>query len=180
MYVMFWYQARTVEADTVSVGSIGRTAGPMDLYNYDAEPSAGWGDDRLFPYRRTAGNETRYGYVWVTEWDSRADATQFVAAYRAILDAHDATRREDGTYVVPSGEFADAFRLDRDGTRVTIVNGPTPAAVDDIRPSADSVGSGGGERDGGISWGEAPGFGALAGVVAVLLGAALVAARRRD
>jgi hypothetical protein len=179
MYVMFWYQARTAEADTIPVRSLARTSGPLDTYNYESEPSAGWGNDRLFPYRQEGGEETRYGYVWVTEWDSRADASEFVSAYRAILDAHDATR-ENGTHVVPSGDFADAFRIDRDGRRVTVVNGPTPEAVDDIRPGGAAGGaSGDGESD-GPSVVEFHGFGAAMAVVTVLVAAALAAVRRRE
>jgi PGF-CTERM protein len=205
MYVMFWYQARTARADTIPVRSVTRTTDPLDMYNYDAEPSAGWGNDRVFPYQRTENGENQYGYVWVTEWDSEADADEFVRAYGAILEAQGAPEvNGEGEYVVPDGEFADAFRIDREGTRVTIVNGPTPEAVANIRP-ADADGSGaadgesasgttasaggddgdgdGGEADssaGDSSTGlEAPGFGALAAVLA-LLAVALVAARRRD
>jgi hypothetical protein len=177
MYVMFWYQARQENADTVPVNSVARTTDPLDTYNYDAEPSAGWGNDRLFPYRNEGGNATQYGYVWVTEWDERRDATQFVEAYRAILDAHDAKRRAEGTYVIPDGDYADAFRIDRNGTRVTVVNGPTVGALSEIRPGgvADGGDDGGGERSGGA----APGFGPVAAVLAVLTAAALVRGRRR-
>ncbi|WP_248895282.1 Hvo_1808 family surface protein [Haloplanus halobius] len=186
MYVMFWYQARTSGANRNLANSLFRTSGEYDMYNYDAEPSAGWGNDRVFPYQRTAAGETQYGYVWVTEWDSERDATQFVEAYRAILDAHDATER-NGTHVIPNGEFADAFRIDRDGTRVTIVNGPTPTAVRQIRPAeaADGNSSGGstataapGEPTDGSTGLEAPGFGALTAILAVI-GAVAVLARRR-
>jgi len=134
MYVMFWYQARTNGADTVDPRSIGDTEGPDDVYNYDAEPSAGWGNDRLYPYQKGSGSDAEYGYVWVTEWDTEADAREFRRAYRAILDAQDAEQRADNTYVIPDGGFEDAFRVTRSGTRVTIVNGPAPADLDDIRP----------------------------------------------
>jgi hypothetical protein len=136
MYVMFWYQARTTGADTIDSRSLFDVEGRYDAYNYAAEPSAGWANDRLFPYRKRADADTKYGYVWVTEWDSEADAQEFQRAYRAILDAHDAEQRAEGTYVVPDGQFADAFRVTRSGTNVTIVNGPTPGAVSDIRPAS--------------------------------------------
>ncbi|QGX95352.1 hypothetical protein EI982_11360 [Haloplanus rallus] len=201
MYVMFWYQARTARADTVPVRSVSRTTDPLDMYNYDAAPSAGWGNDRVFPYHRGSGDDARHGYVWVTEWDTPEDASQFARAYRAILAAHDVERRDDGTLVIPDGEFEDAFRIDRSGTRVTIVNGPTPEAVENIRPSADDGGSDGGASsgttasaggdggadgsdaeptdEGGTTGLEAAGFGALSALIAVLA-AALVALRRRD
>ena len=134
MYVMFWYQARTNGADTVDPRSISDTEDPDDVYNYDAEPSAGWGNDRLYPYQQGSGSSAEYGYVWVTEWDTEADAREFQEAYRAILDAQDAEQRAENVHVIPSGEFEDAFRVTRSGTRVTIVNAPTTADLDDIRP----------------------------------------------
>ena len=133
MYVMFWNQARE-GADTVDPRAFFDAAGPYDLYNYGAEPTAGWGNDRLFPYRNSAGGETEYGYVWVTEWDSRRDAREFRNTYLNILSAHDATQRDDGIRVIENGEFADAFRVVQRGDRVVIVNGPTPQDVDDLRP----------------------------------------------
>jgi hypothetical protein len=140
IYVMFWYQAYKNEADTVDPRSLFQTSGPYDVYNYDAPPSAGWANDRLFPYRDASGAETDYGYVWVTEWDTERDAREFRNAYLEILSAQDAAQREDGVRVIENGKFADAFRVVRRGDRVVIVNGPTPAAVDDIRPglAADS------------------------------------------
>ena len=134
MYVMFWYQARTTGADTIDPRSLSDTEGPYDTYNYDAEPSAGWGNDRLYPYQQDSGSNAEYGYVWVTEWDSEADAREFRRAYRAILDAQDAEQRAENTYVITDGEFEDAFRVTRSGTRVTIVNGPTADDLGDIRP----------------------------------------------
>ncbi|MFC6823873.1 Hvo_1808 family surface protein [Halopelagius fulvigenes] len=134
IFAMFWYQARTTGADTVNPRSILQIDSRYDTYNYDAKPSNGWGNDRLFPYKKGSGNASEYGYVWVTEWDSEADARQFQNAYQNILSAHGATKRGENTYVVPNGEFEDAFRVTRDGTRVVIVNGPTPKDLDDIRP----------------------------------------------
>jgi len=188
----------TARADTVPVQSLARTSGPLDMYNYDAEPSAGWGNDRVFPYRKGSGDDARSGYVWVTEWDTEEDADEFVEAYGAILEAQGVPEVDgEGVYVVPDGEFEDAFRIDRDGTRVTIVNGPTTDAVSNIRPPADSAGAGDGsagdgsagddsaDGDAGTDEGtdstglEAPGFGALTAVIA-FVAAALVALRRRD
>jgi hypothetical protein len=195
MYVMFWYQARTAGARTVNPRSVVQTSSPLDMYNYDAEPSAGWGNDRVFPYRKGTGDDVQHGYVWVTEWDTEQDAAQFHNAYRAILDAHDAQSQGDNTYVVESGEFADAFRIDRQGTRVTIVNAPTVDALSEIRPAETSDGgaggsdgsdgestgttaAGGGEEEGSTGL-EAPGFGPLTAVLALIAAVALAATVRR-
>jgi len=202
MYVMFWYQARTERAQTVSPRSVVETSGPLDMYNYDAAPSAGWGNDRVFPYHKGTG-EDAYGYVWVTEWDTEQDAAQFHNAYRAILDAHDAQSQGDNTYVIPSGEYADAFRIDRQGTRVTIINAPTVEDLSDVRPAredgaggsdgddsgvqtsdGESSGEGttaaaGGDDESGSPGLEAPGFGPLTAVLALIATVALAAVARR-
>jgi PGF-CTERM protein len=190
IYAMFWYQARTADADTVDPSSLYRTSSPFETYNYDAPPSAGWGNDRVFPYRRGTGDDAAGGYVWVTEWDTERDAREFRRAHAAILRAHDASR-DGNVWTIEDGRFADAFRVTRDGTRVTVVNGPTPRAVRNIRPPAGAGGeaaSGGdgaaGDGDGpvpvpGDSDGRAPGFGVVATLVALALAAAVAGRRRR-
>ena len=211
MYVMFWYQARTARAQTVSPASVGGTTNQYDIYNYDAEPSAGWGNDRVFPYAKGSGEDAQYGYVWVTEWDSEQDAEEFAEAYGQILVAQGVPENEiedgdeiEGQYVIPSGEFADAFRIDRQGTRVTIVNAPTAEDLSDVRPapgggSADGSSGDGASTDGdgtaatsdgsdagttsddgsGSTGLEAPGFGPLTAVLALIAAVALVAVARR-
>ena len=141
MYVMFWNQARERNADTVDPRAFFRGSGPYDVYDYGAQPSAGWANDRLFPYRNAGSGETEYGYVWVTEWDTERDAREFRETYGNILSAHDAVRR-DGVRVIEDGAFADAFRVVRRGDRVIIVNGPTPDDVNDIRPGLTNTSNG--------------------------------------
>jgi hypothetical protein len=104
-----------------------------DRYSYQSTPSEGWAGDTVVPYHNESGAG---GYVWVTQWDSEADAEEFADAYRgALTEEHDATR--DGTvYVVPGGPFADAFRVTRSGDTVRIVNGPTVEDLDDIHRPA--------------------------------------------
>jgi len=130
---MFWYQARTASAQTVSPRSVVQTSGPFDMYNYDAEPSAGWGNDRVFPYYKGSGEDAQYGYVWVTEWDSEEDAREFLEAYRAILRAQGGSQQATNVWVIDEGPYADAFRVTRQGTRVVIVNAPTVDDLDDVR-----------------------------------------------
>ncbi|WP_101294045.1 Hvo_1808 family surface protein [Halegenticoccus soli] len=181
IYAMFWYQARQYGADTIDPQGLLRNAGRYSTYNYDAAPSNGWGNDRLFPYRKGSGDDAKYGYVWVTEWDTARDAKEFRDAYLAILDAHDAAAAGGGVRVVEDGPFADAFRVTRDGTRVTIVNGPTPAAVKDIRPAA-SEADPASEKPAPLGDGTGvslPGFGAPAAVAALIAAAAVAVARSR-
>jgi len=134
IFAMFWYQSRNYGADVIDWRAIGDVDNPYDTYNYSSPPSAGWGNDRLVPYRRDTGDTPDYGYVWKTVWDSERDATQFSEAYREVLAAHNATRVGNATWVVPSGPFADAFRVSQNGSTVTVVNGPTVPALADIHP----------------------------------------------
>lgn len=134
IYAMFWYQARTAGAQTINPRSLARTENEFDRFNYVSDPSTGWANDRVFPYRKETANETQFGYVWVTAWDTESDATEFKAAYLEILDAQDATQTGNQTWVVENGRFADAFRVVLQGKRVVIVNGPTVETLDALRP----------------------------------------------
>jgi len=51
---------------------------------------------------------------------------------RAIIRAHDGTALGDDTYLIASGPFADAFRIDTDGRTVRVVNGPTPSELPNL------------------------------------------------
>jgi len=121
-YATFWYNDQIPSAHYTS------NPGNASRYTYDHPITAGWGGDSLVAY----GNDDRYGYVWKTTWDSRADATEFAAAYRDLLDAHGATARDDGVYVVPNGGFADAFRVVQRDDTVLVVNAPTVDALDGV------------------------------------------------
>ncbi|WP_152039803.1 Hvo_1808 family surface protein [Salinigranum salinum] len=134
IFAMFWTQARDSSADTLDPRGLFETDSDYDTYNYAADPSAGWGNDRVFPYHKGSGQSAEYGYVWVTEWDTDRDASEFLQAYRAILRAQGATEEADDVWVVSEGPYADAFRVTRSGTRVVIVNAPTVEDLDDVRP----------------------------------------------
>jgi len=124
-YATFWYNGQ--------IPSEHYTSNDADVsrFTYDHPITAGWGGDRLVAYE----NDGRYGYVWKTTWDSDADAREFAAAYRDLLDSKDAVARDDGVFVVPDGPFADAFRVVRDGDTVLVVNAPTVGALDGVHDS---------------------------------------------
>lgn len=117
----------SIYAMFVATGVIDRSGG--DQYDYDHPLSTGWEGDTLVPYRDGDGD---YGYVWRLRWESTGDARAFLEGYREILDSRGADRISSGRYVVDDGEFADAFRVQRDGKTVTIVNAPTPERLDAI------------------------------------------------
>jgi len=98
-------------------------------YNYTHPTTAGWVGDRLVPYH----DGTATGYVLRTEWETAGDAAAFAIAYRDLLRTRrGAERRGDGVLVVPAGPYADAFRVTRNGTTVTIVNAPTVESLDAV------------------------------------------------
>ena len=139
MFSMMWYQASEYDAETIAPSTVIDTDVPYDQYNYESAPTAGWANDAILPYQKDTVGGPQYGYVWVTEWDSIGDAREFREAYLAILSAHDARRLGPRTWVIDAGPFADAFRVERVGTRVTIVNAPTVEHLTDIRPSIPDV-----------------------------------------
>lgn len=170
IYMMFWYQASRYGADTINPSSIGETTHEYDRFNYVSEASDGWVADKLYPYQRGDAD----GYVWTTEWETAEDADEFERAYSAILEAHDATETESGTYVVSDGPFSGAYGIDADGTRITIVHAPTEAGLFELRPALEPDAAVDSEPD--IFQDDIFGFGVAAAVAAVL--AALVVSRR--
>lgn len=165
---------------------------PYSSYNYVSQSSSGLVDDRVVPYRNRQTGES--GYVWVLEWESEDDVSEFVWDYFRILDAHDATIRQTGTWVIRDGGFAGAYRVSQDATTVTITHAPSIRALNELRPIP--------SREGGIA-GESvelrelpppeiysfspqqtpevtqPGFRLLTGLVVVLLGMFLVTRSER-
>jgi hypothetical protein len=127
IYSMFWYQDREYEIPVVDDNSLfAPEEGVYDTFNYTSVPSDGWGDDRLFLFT----NGTDFGYVWVTEWDSEADARQFFDAYVQTVEGHGGQSVGPSTWRIPEGlPFADAFRIVRDGDTVIIANAPTVEAL---------------------------------------------------
>lgn len=165
IFAMFWYQSRTYQAGVVDVSALTDREGPYDTYDYRSEPSAGWGNDLLVPYRNAAGEG---GYVWKTVWDTSEDAVEFHEAYVQVLEAHDARSLGNGTYVVEDGPFEDAFRVVRNDTQVTIVNGPTVEALAELRPGLASVNQSDPTTE-TSSGAFGDGFGLTAGVVAIVV-----------
>jgi hypothetical protein len=106
-----------------------RPTRPHRAYNYTHPTTDGWVGDRLVPYH----NGTETGYVLRTEWATTGDAAAFAIAYRDLLRTRrGAERRAGDVLVVPAGPYADAFRVTRNGTTVTVVNAPTVEALDGV------------------------------------------------
>jgi len=106
--------------------------GPVPI-TYGLPPSDGWDGDRFHAYERDGGDTA---YVWRLAFDSDAEARAFADAYRDLLRYHDADRERAGVFVVDDGPYADAFAVDVDGDRVTIVNAPTADDLGDVHEPA--------------------------------------------
>ncbi|WP_418283171.1 Hvo_1808 family surface protein [Halorubrum sp. DTA98] len=135
IFVSMWYQSTTYDAGVMEYDHVFDTVHPYRTYNYAHPATTGWANDELYPYRNDAGAEERDGYVWVTEWETDADAAEFHEAYLRILDAHDADHREDGIYHVADGDFRGAYGIERNDTTVTIAHALEPESVFELRPN---------------------------------------------
>lgn len=135
IYSMFWYQEWEYEIDLLEVNLSRATCFCKKYFNYVDPVSDGWENDRLVQYQNT---NRAQGYVWVTEWTTPDDATRFYESYLRILQHHGAERRGTDAWVISDGEYADAFRIVRQGTTVTIVNAPFVEDLSDIRPLTES------------------------------------------
>lgn len=115
------------------------SGGGFDPYNYSNRYTAGWDGDRLVVYVNDSTPRNETGYVWATAWDSPAQAAAFVEGYRALLRLHGAERvpgRPNAWTIPDDREFADAFRIERSGDRVVIVNAPTVEGLSGVREPA--------------------------------------------
>ncbi|WP_408959563.1 Hvo_1808 family surface protein [Natrinema sp. 74] len=113
------------------------TAGGTDLgpYNYSHPATAGWAGDSFQVYRSTA-NANRTGHVWRLAWEKPADAREFAAAYRDLLENRGAEpidaagTAETDVYRIPDGEpFTGAYRVSVGGQTVEIVGAPSVDAL---------------------------------------------------
>jgi len=92
--------------------------------------AAGWDGDRLLAFTR--GNDL--AIVWLTAWDSEAEAAEFFAGYAAILaakhpgSAGTATPAADTTLIASQG--APPYRLERHGTMVLAIEGALDGDLD--------------------------------------------------
>ncbi|WP_144798199.1 Hvo_1808 family surface protein [Halorubrum depositum] len=149
MFVMFWYQSLEygypiLEPDASAGANVRIHTRPDEElrtranYNYAHESTDGWAGDELYPYSAGDGDDARDGYVWVTEWQTAADAADFRETYVEMITAHGDDEYEAGrVYETDDGDFPGAYGVVRDGTRVTIVHAPAPAGVLELRPDAD-------------------------------------------
>jgi PGF-CTERM protein len=217
LYTMLWYPSykRAVEIRapaTVGISYVDlfefqsparQSLQEIGGYNYSNPATEGYAGDKLYPYvPEQNASLDELAYVWKIQWDSPADAEEFVSTYRDVLSYYDA-ESVDGradTYRVTDDRFADAFYVNVSGATVTIVNAPTVEDLSAVRSgaapqaTADPTATTTDDADGGTDTtadatdGEdtttdteaepQPGFGLVVAVLAVV-GAALLLRRRR-
>lgn len=98
-------------------------------WNYSHPATDGWGGDRFVAYT----NGTDYGYVFESVWDTERDAREFHEAYVDLLQENGGTEVRSGVYRTANWSgFEDAFRIERHGKRVVVVNAPTVEALDGV------------------------------------------------
>jgi hypothetical protein len=113
----------------------------FDPLDYGIEVTNGWDGDRLVPYVNESSAETgETGYVWKINWDSEADATEFVEGYEQLITYYGAETvdGQENTYRIEGNGFADAFYVKQDDDTVTIVNAPAVDDLGDVHASADN------------------------------------------
>ncbi|XGI84560.1 Hvo_1808 family surface protein [Halorutilales archaeon Cl-col2-1] len=131
VFTMFWYQSYRYGIDATNTSDFRQPSRRYGIYRYVSRASAGWGNDRVYPYKTDGGGN---GYVWKTVWDSKSDADEFYDAYTEVLEGHGAERHGEA-WVIPDGEFADAFHVTKDGKTVKIVNAPDIESLSGIDQS---------------------------------------------
>ncbi|WP_435096620.1 Hvo_1808 family surface protein [Halarchaeum sp. P4] len=166
-FMGLWWQGFQFGANAVPKDAI-RSSGEYRAYHYSAAATTGWAGDKVLPYHKSG----KYGFVWKSRWTDASNASAFADAYVLALKAHDATKQNGAWVVTKQDGYQGAYRVVQNGDTVAIVNGPDVAAVNDIRPSLAGNESASPTT---TTSSTVPGFGALAGLVAL---AALVVALR--
>ncbi|MFQ3295168.1 MAG: hypothetical protein ACI9PP_000653 [Halobacteriales archaeon] len=131
LFYPFYHSERTEmpvlgQEDFFNITASGQLS-TVDPIKYENKYTAGWDGDKLVPYvKGEPSNDSKMGYVWKMNWDSEADAEEFVDGYTKLLRYYGAENVGGTVWKIPDGaEFADAFGVVKEGSTVTIVNGPT-------------------------------------------------------
>lgn len=118
-------------------------------YDYNQSVTNGWAGDRLVVYTNddvtntsapTAAGDA--GYVWRSEWQSAADAQEFVDGYLRLLETHGAESvdgRRDA-FRIADGGYSGAYYLEQNGSTATIVRAPSVDELSAVEAGAAPAG----------------------------------------
>lgn len=104
------------------------TVDPQHPFNYSIAVADGWTGGKFVAYE----NDDELAYAWRTQWESADEAGEFHAQWTNLIQYWGGQRVAENTYVIPEGEFADAFRITVDGSTVTVVNAPERSDLSDF------------------------------------------------
>ena len=141
LFTMLWFPGFVSRSTVVMepFAGINRSVRSQFVVDYDHEATAGWDGDRLVPYVSDSADANETGFVWRTQWDSAAAATEFRDAYLSLLSYRgaDAVDGRQNTYRIPDDSpFGDAFYVVQNGSSVLVVNGPTVADLSAVHEGA--------------------------------------------
>ncbi|MEL6548309.1 MAG: hypothetical protein AAFQ82_27045, partial [Myxococcota bacterium] len=106
----------------------------------DENAAAGWGGDRYTLFDHNGNNVL----VWMSTWDSPTDADEFSSAWRRYIGTRLQRNRNQDTPSLP--QFVNdrfeyrrentIFRIQRQGSHVLILEGPTESGIDQVGQNA--------------------------------------------
>ncbi|QLG50596.1 Hvo_1808 family surface protein [Natrinema halophilum] len=114
-------------------------------YDYDHSVTNGWIADRLVVYTNddaanasTPSAAGQAGYVWRSEWQSAADAQEFVDGYLQLLESHGAKASDDrqDTFLIDDGGYGGAYYVELNGSTATIIRAPSADELSTVEAGA--------------------------------------------
>jgi len=117
IFIMFWNQ-----------GLVGFPYSVEGRLTCNSPLSDGWAGDQMVVYKKNG----EYGYVWLLLWDTKQDASEFLAGYLEMLRLMDASQM-DGAWRVSANDYVTIWQEEE---KVTIVNAPLPQQIDEIMLAA--------------------------------------------
>jgi len=135
--MMFWYQQNEYGIDTgISDADLTQTT-DGSTYNYNYSVTDNLQGDAVVPItHKTESNKT--GYIFKTQWNADADATEFKQGYINILNGHGATKHSTkltGDVYVISNEsgYTGVYYIEQDGNTLEITQSSTLSEIKNIQ-----------------------------------------------
>lgn len=144
LYVMFWYQQYEYNINAGVSESHLYSSTDGSTYNYSHPITEGLLNDEIIPYRHRQTDTT--GYVFKTEWNTTADANEFVSGYQQILSGHNGKRYNTSLtgsmYLInntPKNNYAGVYYINQTDRMVQITHAQTVSYIQEIRGKDSSI-----------------------------------------